>query len=71
MFFFGKDVFLKPPLYVHSVNYSPVQRYVLEQEGEDCLIHGFQGRNHSNPFRLIFSLSLSYHFILRILVERI
>jgi len=28
-----------------------IKRFVMEAETEDCLIHGFQGRNNSNPFR--------------------
>ena len=31
----------------------------MEAETEDCLIHGFQGRNNSNPFR--FAAIYSYH----------
>jgi len=41
-----------------------MRRYVIEQEADDCLVHGFQGRNNSNPFREKSSCAVLWPFLL-------
>jgi len=41
-----------------------IKRYVIEQEADDCLVHGFQGRNNSNPFREKSSCAVLWPFLL-------